>query len=518
MSFISKIKQYKTALIVAPFFYRLTVLFMAGATLSFIQAPYHLWPLLFLSFGLFYFLYAQVQTKMQAFLTGFVFALGYFVLGLSWIGNALLVEGNEYRWAWPLAVIALPALLSFFTALYTTISYIVFRKHQLSGLIGFCVCIALSEWVRGHVFTGFPWNLYGYGWISVLPIAQSVSFIGPYGLTFLTIFWGAVAGFYALNPSAHKAPIIVAALTFVTLYGVGIVRMSEPVRYHEGLNIHLVQANIEQKDKWNPEKLVDNFQAHIDLSMMRSDDLNSKNMIVWPETSLPPSFLNSPAVRERIQSILGKDDILLAGALEITSDLETKKSLYHNSLTLWTNQIKDFERVYSKRHLVPFGEYIPFQGYIPLKTVTQFSGFQRGGNDEAVEIKGFPPFLPLICYEIIFPEVKNITQKEFILTVTNDGWYGMSAGPYQHFTQARFRAIEQGVPVVRSANTGVSGVIDPYGRVVQKSSLGSLSVITSQLPMNISAKTLYSMHGNLVFFSIISLMLFLAIILKIKDF
>ena len=338
MAWLSKLTTLKNALIEASFFYQLLTTFIAGIGLSFIQAPYHLWPLLFLCFGLFYFIYAQTKTKTQAFLIGFVFAFGYFAAGLYWIGNALLVEGNAYQWVWPLAVIALPAALALFTALYTTIAHILFDKYRLSGFLGFCALLALSEWVRGYAFTGFPWNLYGYGWISVLPIAQSVSLFGPYGLSFLTIFWGGALGFILIDAPAKKAAAVLTVLSLIVIYEFGVFRLADkkPADFAE-TNIHIVQANIAQKDKWEPAKLVENFDQHIALS--RIEKPAAKNIIIWPETSLPPAFLNSAAVEERISTIAQQSNaIFLTGSLRMTHERPSGKPLYHNSLTLWDGQ------------------------------------------------------------------------------------------------------------------------------------------------------------------------------------
>lgn len=515
MSFFNKLNNYRSALLEAPFFFRVILAGLAGVGLSFIQAPYHCWPLLFICFGLFYFLYEQTKTKKQAFLTGFIFAFGYFVLSLNWIGNALLVEGNAYKWAWPLAVIALPILLSLFTALYVTISHVVFKKSTLSGFVGFCVLLSLSEWVRGYAFTGFPWNLYGYGWASVLPIMQSLSLFGPYGLTFLTVIWGCTFGFVATNASGKATVTAFTILSLIVVGGFGALRLADAKQdVVENVSIHIVQPNIAQKDKWDTYKFRDNFEKLIVLSKIKKPA--QKNIIIWPETSLPPPFLNSTAVHERIHSVLGRDDILLAGALKVN---RTPLS-YHNALMLWGGRKKG-QHLYSKSHLVPFGEYIPFQKYIPIETISGFSGFNRGSGVQTIELDGYPSLSPLICYEIIFPHQavnKFQPRPDYILTVTNDAWYGDSPGPYQHFEQARFRAIEQGLPVIRAANTGVSGLIDPYGRVIKKTKLMQEGSITALLPIKTVQKTLYGMHGDRLFLIFIALGLFIAIYFKQKDF
>lgn len=413
---------------------------------------------------------------------GFLFSLGYFVAGLNWIGNALLVEGNEFRWVWPLAVIALPMLLSLFTALYLTLSFIFFKNKSILSFFGFCFFLFLSEWVRGHVFTGFPWNLYGYGWISILEVAQITSVIGSYGLTFLTIFWGSVIALAIINKEAYLV-FIVALLSLSLSYLWGVNRLKDnPTQFDDNVTFQIVQPNIEQSAKWDPEKLVENFETLVLLSKVENPQ--GKNIIVWPETALAPNFLDSPAVHQRIRSILDENTILLTGVLEART-LQNKRHIqYYNGLMVWYHD-KAPQRIYDKSHLVPFGEYIPFQQYIPLRPVVAFTGFERGNGTEIIQIEDFPTFTPKICYEIIFPdEMINHKKRrpDFILTVTNDGWYGNSPGPHQHFTQTRFRAIENKIPVIRSANTGVSGVIDGHGRVVDKTDLMQKASISSKFP------------------------------------
>ncbi len=449
----------------------------SGAILSFIQSPTDYWLLIFPCFSVFYYCFTKAQNKKQVFSLGFLFSLGYFVASLHWIGNALLVDGNDYKWAWPLAVIALPALLSLFTALYLTIFYILFKNKSLMGFVGFCLALFISEWARGHAFTGFPWNLYGYGWIGRLEVAQTAYWIGPYGLTFLTIFWGSVIGF-CCTAQRYKIVLVIALITLLFSYFIGDQRLKNKTpQFNNDINIHIVQPNIPQEEKWLAEKAGLNFEKHTALSNVANSV--RKNIIVWPETALSPLLLNSAAAQERIQNLLHPNTILLAGALEAEQNGRTVQ--YHNSLMMWHHG-GVAERFYTKSHLVPFGEYIPFQKYIPLKPVAQFTGFERGRGSETITIAGFPSFTPKICYEIIFPHkmiVRGQPRPDFILTITNDGWYGKSAGPYQHFTQARFRAIENNIPVIRSANTGVSGIVDGYGRVVQKTNLMEAVKVTS---------------------------------------
>ena len=495
----------------------LTALLM-GAGLSFTQSPHELWFLIFPCFGAFYFIYLSLPKKRQVFAAAFLFAFGYFVCGLNWIGNALLVEGNEYRWVWPLAVIALPTLLASFTALYVTIAHILFDKNRITGFLGFCALLTLSEWVRGYAFTGFPWNLYGYGWAAVPQMLQTLSVVGPYGLTLFTVIWGCLAGFLLSETKFKSLLLLCGVFTLAGCFLWGEYRLqNSDVKKHLNLRVHIIQPNIEQSEKWKPEKLAVNFEKHLVLSADMK--FARRNIYVWPETALPPAFLNSMAAQERLKNFLTGDSILLSGALQLVPDPQNQSVKYYNGLFLFDGE-RPPSRLYSKTHLVPFGEYIPFQKYIPLEPVVAFKGFERGLGARTISLANYPSFRALICYEIIFPHKiigKGQARPDYILTVTNDGWYGDSAGPYQHFTQARFRAIEQGLPVVRSANTGISGLIDPYGRVIQGAPLLEEAAMTVSLPRPAKNVTIYSRFGEYIFLTILLLILAAAIVRK-KEF
>lgn len=480
----------------------LTLCLLSGVIASFIQAPYNVSSLIFPCFGLFYILYANSQTIQQSLLCGFTFAFGYFVASLYWIGNALLVDGNPYVWAWPLAVMALPALLAAITTIYIGLAHILFpNKTSVRGLIGFCALLALAEWTRGHVFTGFPWNLYGHTWDDAKEMIQIVSFGGPYILTFLTILWGCSAAFLFLRSSNRVVILSISILSLIVAYEIGHYRLF----YKQGevskdTVLHIVQPNIQQENKWDPQHLAHNFEQHIQHSTLTHK--GRRNIIIWPETAVAPPLLGSVSAQERIQNILDQNSILISGALIRTAD-----GLYHNGIALWDHESGPFH-LYSKTHLVPFGEYIPFQEWIPLKTVTQFSGFAKGDGVQTIQWQDYPSFRPLICYESIFAnEVteRNQSRPDYLLVVTNDAWYGDSPGPYQHFSQAKFRAVEQGIPVVRSANTGISGVIDSYGIARDTIPLMQDGGLSIYMPLKTDELTYYSRFGDYPFFILMAL-------------
>ncbi len=459
----------------------------------------------------------------QAFWNGFLFSLGYFVVGLYWIGNALLVEGNEsFLWVWPLAVIALPTALSLFAAIYLSINQKLFSRSSLSKFLGFCVFLSLAEWLRSIAFTGFPWNLYGYAWLKQLEIAQIASIIGPYGITLLSILWASSLGYFLASIKERKVIssmivmlFIIASIGMSYMYGTLRLNNAEPNNYYSDVSVKIIQPNIAQADKWKPELLVKNLETHIKQSNWQPSPQN-KTIIVWPETAVPPAFVNNYAVNERINLTLNNNNaILLSGALNIEYQKNRYSPKYYNALNYWDGQSPS-KRIYTKSHLVPFGEYIPFQKYIPLQTVTSFSSFESGSGPQTIQLPNMPAFSPLICYETIFPhEAVNENQRpEWILIVTNDAWYGDSAGPYQHFAQAQWRAIEQGLPVIRSANNGISGIINPYGHTTSQTELMKRDNIVGNLPKPIAGGTYYSVYKNIPYSAICCLLLLLALVLK----
>jgi len=468
--------------------------------------------MLFVGFSIFYAQLAAAPKKKAAFLYGWLFGFGYFVSSLWWIANALLVPGNDFLWVWPLAVAGLPAGLAFFPALACVCINRCSDMRALPGFLFFVSLMALAEWLRGHIFTGFPWNLYAYGWSGWDGMIQNLAWGGPYMLTLLTVFWAALPGFLYRSEATtkHRAVIASSAIViFAVCFLYGHFRLITPdVQNNDtALQIKIVQPNILQEDKWNPEKAGENLHKLLSLSAATdtadADEEDITTLIVWPETAITLDTLNHPVAHKMMAEMMAghRQPVYLATGLmrfEETQD----KTTYFNSLAL-LDQDLNIASVYDKTHLVPFGEYIPFQKNLSFTPLAHFEGFATGPGPRTLQASGLPGFSPLICYEVIFPGAV-ISQTDpgpsFILNVTNDGWYGDSPGPRQHFMQARFRAIEEGLPVVRAANTGISGLIDSYGRPLLTIALGSQASENVTLPPVLANPTLYSRNGDLFFF------------------
>ncbi len=491
-----------------PLRFRLPLAAAAGLLCLCGMPPWNLWPLLVPGMGLFYLL--LVDVRAGAFRIGYAFGLGYTLPGLAWIGNALLVEGNPYLWAYPLALIGLPVLLSFFPAVFARMLTRLCDLRIFAGFAGFVVLLTLTEWLRGHLFTGFPWNLFGYAWSSTLPVAQFAAVAGIYGLTLLTILWAAAPGFliaWSATPR-HKTAIGTAVfLSFLVCFLAGSARLSaNPPALRPDVALNIVQPNIPQADKWNPEKQIDNLKKLLALTKPpASDEPARATLVIWPETAVTARLLQHEQVKGRVAEQLASFSgavYLASGVLRIEAG---EKPRYYNSLVTYDEALHEIA-AYDKAHLVPFGEYIPFQHWIPLAPVAHFSGFEAGVGPQTQEIPAAGLRLaPLICYEIIFPRSARHQAADLIVNVTNDAWYGDSAGPRQHLVMAQFRAIEQGIPAARSANTGISGLFDAYGRQVAAAPLDTAQALYVPLPSVTSTPTLYSRAGDLLLLPVVCL-------------
>lgn len=479
---------------------RMFAAFGLGSISSLAMPPANFWFLLVAGLSGLYWLLTLALTKKSAFLTGWFFSFGYLVFGLSWIGNALLVEGNDYAWAWPLAVGGLPFVFAIYTGVATMAARQFCNLQKLSGFFGFVAWIAMAEWFRGYLFTGFPWNLYGYSWAKILPLLQVLSFTNVYFLTFLTIIWCAAPAYIFLQRKNRKdisalAGFVIASWAGCFAYGSYRINTTE-ISYREDVQIHIVQPNIPQSEKWKREKIYDHFMQHIDLSQPDSHtNLNAATYIIWPETSLNYWVMQDPVATERIKDVLALykgPAYIMTGMLNYDPATEN----YSNAIVMF-DKTGTVLNTYNKHHLVPFGEYIPFQKWIPLKPVAQFSGFTKGVGSVVMTTPEGVNYSPLVCYEIIFPE--KALPSDFIVNVTNDSWYGVSAGPYQHLTMAVYRAIESGMPVARSASTGISALIDPLGKIEFQSSLFNKQAITTNLPKALQTLSPGSMYKNAIF-------------------
>jgi apolipoprotein N-acyltransferase len=472
-----------------------------GALGALAMAPYYFWPVLVLSLSGFYLLLAHTHSAWRSGLYGWLFGFGYFFTGLFWVKNALLVDGNPFSWIWPLAVAGLPSLLAFFMAVGAFAAKRCADFKTVPGFLSFTAFLGLTEWARGFVFTGYPWNLFGYTWVDTLAMIQNVAVGNIFFLTWLTILWLSLPGFLILRRNLKRADhfltgaVLISALLCLVF---GIIRLqTASIETVPDVQIHIVQPNIAQSEKWDRSETARHFLKMVDLSKPDENTKSLRTIIVWPETALSFWMTQDATAMDLLTDMLKSypgEAVLVTGLLRV--EVETKS--YFNSLVM-IDKNGSITNIYDKHHLVPFGEYIPFQKWIPLKPVVEFSGFRTGIGAQTFEALGIK-YSPVICYEIIFPgAVTGMVAPDLIINVTNDAWYGVSAGPYQHFDQAVVRAVEEGIPVVRSANTGFSGMIDSLGYVYEKSRLFREYEKTLALPTKIMSFNAQIIPKDIIF-------------------
>lgn len=464
--------------------------------------PLHLLPLVVVAFTGLAWQIAGAARWRDAALIGWCFGFGHFVSGLYWIAHALLTDPARYGWMIPFAVGGFAAGLALFAAAAAAATWLT-RVRGVARVLVLALAWTATEWVRGHVLTGFPWNLIGTVWTDMPAMAQTAAVIGTYGLSLVTVALAAMPATLATEAKAPTvttalrrwAPSLAAALALVTLWSAGAARLAGATNAVVGdVRLRLVQPNIPQALKWNRELLEAHFRLGLELSATPAS--RPPTHLVWSETAVPFNLANEPQRLRALAQVIPRDGLLLTGAIRVAR-------MPDESIRVWNSlhAIDAAARVvatYDKFHLVPFGEYVPFRGMLGLARLAVTSiDFAAGPGPVTLSLPGLPALSPLICYEIIFPGavVDSAARPGFMLNVTNDAWFGISSGPHQHFAAARMRAIEQGLPLVRAANNGISAVVDPFGRVVARLALGERGVVDSDLPMAI-APPLYARHGD----------------------
>lgn len=394
---------------------------------------------------------------------------GWFALSMSWIVEPFLVEPEIYGWMAPFALV----LMALGGALFWAVPAALAARLVPIGprrAVAIAAALVLSDWLRGWIFTGLPWSLIGHAWIDT-PVAQTAAWTGAIGLSLVTMT------LTALPSLIRPLPAVAAALALTSvLWAAGLARLSQPLPPDTPTILRIVQPNAEQHLKWDPEWAAVFFQRLLELSAAPGP----RDLVIWPETAV--NFLledAGPVLPAMAQA---------AGAPLVMGIQRRDGSRFYNSLVT-LNTDATVSATYDKFHLVPFGEYIPWGDALARIGITAFAaqqgnGYSAGPGPAVMSAPGVPDFQPLICYEAIFPQHLRSPDRRpaWLLQATNDAWFGQFSGPYQHLDQARLRAIESGLPLIRAANTGVSAVIDPHGRIRQSLDLGVAGKIDAALP------------------------------------
>jgi apolipoprotein N-acyltransferase len=418
--------------------------------------------------------------------TGWAFAFGQFFAGLHWIAYPFLVDPNNHLWQLPFAMSLLPAGLGLFGVL-AVLPAVLVRREGTARLLLLACGYAAAEWLRGHVLTGFPWNLPAYGWGASLAVMQTASLVGAYGLSFLTLLLGVSLADLTRRRLALPGVLL---LLFAGLWGFGAWQLSQPSATVPGVTVRLVQPDVPQTEM-HGRFINRNWQRLIRLSKAPGHPTH----IIWPESAAAFALARDPAALEWIKSLTARGAVLMTGAVRLDDQGHGFNSLYAfgpNGAPL---------AVYDKSHLVPFGEYVPFAGLLKRLGITKLTegelGFTSGNGRHLYAVPGAPAITPLICYEAIFPGAVTAPEGRpgWFVNVTDDSWFGPWAGPAQHLLTARMRTIEEGVPMARAANTGISAMIDARGRITGKLGLNQVGVIDMPLPVALAA-TPYSRFGD----------------------
>lgn len=442
-------------------------LFFAGALLNLALAPFYFIPIVFLSFPFLYKNLLVAKSSKQSFWTGWWFGFGYFVFGLYWISNSLLVD-LKFAWLIPFAISLIPSA----AAIYIGFSCWLFAKFRNKNIFLFAALWALAELARSYFpFGGFPWNLIGYSSLFSVYFAQISAFGSVYFTGYLIIL-------IALSfNKKHQKLLLLIPLIFI--YGYFHLKPTE----FTDKKVTIVQPNIAQTLKWDEHQFRKNFFDTLTLAAGTNADL-----IILPESAVPYHINRKPDVARTIAGVTKQGAYVVAGSSRSEDGYKIWNSLF---LINHDGQITDY---YDKHHLVPFGEYVPLRSILPIDKITPgMLDFTAGTKGKIIKM-GNLKFLPLICYEIIFPAYA-FGDYDFIVNTTNDGWFGNSTGPQQHLSMSQMRAIEQGKPVLRAANTGVSAIIDSYGRIITIAPYNNKEAINGYIPERLKAKTTCSILG-----------------------
>jgi apolipoprotein N-acyltransferase len=509
---------------------RALVAFTAGALSVLALAPFDAWPVLFFTFPILVWLVdgaagGRLGGLPSAAIAGWWFGFGYFLAGLYWVGHAFLVDAKTFGWLLPFAVAGLPAGLALFTAAGLALARAMWTRGP-SRVLALAVALTVVEWLRGHVLTGFPWNAYGYALTGPLVLAQSAALVGIWGLTFMAVAIFASPAVLVderIYTRRRWLPPLCAALVLAACATYGLVRLNQtPTSFVAGVRLRIMQPNLPQDEKFNYGAKQQVMSRYLTLSDRATGPgttgIRDVTHLIWPESAFPFFIAREPEALAQIAALLPQGTVLVTGGVrpeETTPGAQIVQgynSIYvidHDGSILGT---------YDKLHLVPFGEYLPFQGLLESFGLMQLTkvqgGFLAGERRRPLAMPGAPAAVPLICYEIIFsgeavPRAGD--RPGWLINLTNDGWFGNSTGPYQHFQQARVRAIEEGLPLVRAANTGISAVVDPVGRVINHLPLATEGVFDAPLPRRIPP-TLFVRIGD----SLAALMLAGAAVLVLR--
>jgi apolipoprotein N-acyltransferase len=504
---------------------RLLVAFVAGAASALAFAPFYVFPILWLTLPVFVWLIdgatppdgvGLIRRVIPAALVGWAFGFGYFLAGLWWLGAAFLVDADQFAWAMPLGVVGLPAGLALFWAFGSVLARLAWSDGW-PRLLAFAVAMSAAEWLRGHLFTGFPWNAVGYALTPAPLMMQSAALVGLWGLTlaaFLIFAAPALLTDGARSGRRGRGLVLAfAALLLLAHVGYGALRLHSATNaVVADVRLRIVQPAIDQSEKFQIGNTDAIFKRYLELSDTATSPnrsgVGSATLLIWPESAFPFLLTERPDALAAIAELLPAGTTLVTGAVRAEPASGDAARRVFNSVYVIADD-GEILSAYDKVNLVPFGEFLPFQNFLEALGIRQLTelpgGFSAGSRRRTLALSHAPPVGPLICYEAIFPgaAVEPGNRPGWLLNVTNDTWFGDTPGPRQHFLQARVRAVEEGLPLVRAANSGISAIVDAFGRVLKSLDVGQSGVVDGDLPETLPA-TLYARFGDAIFWAMLA--------------
>ena len=470
---------------------------LAGGTAALGLEPYGLWPLALLGYMVLGGLIARHSSRVSAAWICWIFAAAFFAHTLVWLVEPFLVDARRHAWLIPFALTGMAGGLALF---WLAAGWLGGGHVWLTALL-----LALAETVRGYVLTGFPWAGPAQIWVGTA-LAQSLAWIGPYGLGAMTLLAALPPGCVLAQWHPRKAAL--AGIPGMTLALGALLPM--PDTDSSGRVVRLVQPNAPQHQRWDPDYIPVFLQRQLDYSAREP----RPDLVVWSETAVPYLLNDSSGILAAMANAAGTP--VLAGIQR------EENGHFHNSAVL-VGVDGSVRAIYDKYRLVPFGEYMPAAPLVSRLGIHGLAaraegGYSPGPGPRLLELPGIGTALPLICYEGVFPHgLRGTARPDLLALLTNDAWFGTYAGPYQHLAQARMRAIEQGLPMIRVANTGVSAMIDPAGQITAQIPLASAGYVDAPLPVALPP-TLYARTGDLPAILLIALASFALALSRWRNF
>jgi len=490
-----------------------------GAVSSYSLPPYNYFIINFITFSLFFIFICNKKKELfnnkSFFKYGWCFGFGYFLFSLYWIVISLTFD-QSFRFLIPLAIILLPALLAIFYGLMTYLFSILYSKNTIGSFFIFSVLFGTFEFIRGSILTGFPWNLIAFSFSDSIYFIQILSIIGTYSFNLICISLFTVPAIFILRNSRKEIIVclffILVTVSFLVFGSIRINNFNSLEVIKNSYTIKAISSNVSLDRFYSKQDELKIINELIELSNPQKKE---PTIFLWPEGIIPDSYVRDMKMYKKLFfNNFGDDDLIIMGL----NSLEKKgdQNLLFNTMAVFNNKL-DLIHEYKKVNLVPFGEFTPFEsilGLIGLKTITnEYQSFSRGNTRKPINIKNNKidvNLLPLICYEIIYSgRLSKDKIFDYIINISEDGWFGNSIGPKQHFSHSIFRSIESGKYIIRSANNGISAIINPMGVVEQKVSFGSTGAVklsaskTAKLPF-------FALYENKIFFILILLYIFLA--------